>query len=161
MKKTLICILVLTAMGLRAQKNTFGEKALADKLVDVQGDTATFASVLEAHKGKTILIDMWATWCADCIKGMPDVHKLMQEYTTVDFVFISLDKSEGRWKRGIKKYELEQGDHYWATKGWKSDLFDDIELDWIPRYMVIGPDGKIKLFRAIKASDKNIRKHLN
>ncbi len=53
------------------------------------------------------------------------------------------------------------GQHFWAPKGWESDLFSSIDLDWIPRYMVLDEEGKIKLFKAIKANDEEIIKHIN
>ncbi len=61
----------------------------------------------------------------------------------------------------MKKYDFNLGQHFWAPKGWESDMFSSIDLDWILRYMVLDEDGKIKLFKAIKANDKNIIKHIN
>ena len=45
--------------------------------------------------------------------------------------------------------------------GWKGPFSDFIDLDWVPRYMVIDGTGNITLFRAITANDPNIRQHLN
>ena len=63
-------------------------------------------------------------------------------------------------KAAIDKYELK-GDHYNQKQGRESDFNKSIKLDWIPRYMVVNPEGKITLYKAIKADDKRISKVLN
>ena len=77
----------------------------------------------------------------------------------MSFVFLSLDKSLGAWKKGIQTYNL-QGDHYFMQSGWKGAMGTFLDLDWIPRYMIIDPDGKIVVYKAIKTKDKNLRKNL-
>ncbi|SHG72430.1 TlpA disulfide reductase family protein [Massilia sp. CF038] len=46
--------------------------AAAFHLTDVQGQRHT----LERHKGKWIVLNVWATWCAPCIKEMPELEAL-------------------------------------------------------------------------------------
>jgi hypothetical protein len=68
-----------------------------------------------------------------------------------------VDKNFNSWQRGIEKYQVK-GEHYFVTNGWDSDFNQSIDLDWIPRYIVVGTDGKIQLFKATKASDKKLEK---
>ncbi|OUR96029.1 redoxin [Flavobacteriales bacterium 33_180_T64] len=138
---------------------TFSEKALNDAFVNLEGESVSFKSILEAYKGQTILIDVWASWCRDCIVGLPNLKALQEEHKDVVYVFLSMDKSQKSWRNGIKKYEIT-GEHYFMPSGWKSDFSDFADLDWVPRYMVVGADGKIKLFRAIKANDPKIKEQL-
>jgi len=44
-------------------------------------------------KGRVVLVNLWATWCAPCRKEMPDLAKLQQEMGSGDFevVAISVD----------------------------------------------------------------------
>ncbi|MBD0778008.1 TlpA family protein disulfide reductase [Maribacter sp. ANRC-HE7] len=160
LRKTLILITFLTVLLTRAQEHTFSQAALNDSLVSLIGDKVTFDSLIKAHKGKTILLDIWASWCKDCVVGMPTVKKLKEEFPEIAFVYISLDRNAASWKKGIKRFGISNGSHFWASEGWKSDLFKDIDLDWIPRYMVLDAQGNIKLYKAIKASDKEIVKQL-
>ena len=134
----------------------FPQEALNDVFVTEVGANITFGDVLEEHKGKTIVIDVWATWCRDCIVGMPKVKALQAEFKDAVFVFLSLDKTEESWKRGIKKYKLE-GEHYFVSGGWKSPFCKAIDLDWIPRYMVVNPLGEIAVYRAVEADDFRLR----
>jgi len=50
---------------------------------------------LADFKGKTILLNLWATWCAPCVKEMPALDKLQAEMGGDDFevVALSLDRA--------------------------------------------------------------------
>lgn len=151
-------IALFSFMGMQAQEYAFSESALKDILIDSEGKEVSFNSIIEANKGNVVLLDIWASWCKDCVIGMPIVKDLMKEYPEVSFIYISLDRNATAWKNGIQKFEIGEGSHYWAAEGWDSDLFKSIDLDWIPRYMILDEEGNIKLYKAIKANDKRIVK---
>ena len=160
--KCFVLLIVLQlSLVVNAQKKDFTQVALSDTLLDTNGNELTFASILKKHKGKPIFIDIWATWCRDCLEVMPQLHELMSDTKNVDFVFISLDKDQESWRKGMEKYDLVSYDHYFSSKGWKSDLFTSIDLDWVPRYMIIGTDGKIELYKAIKLDDTELKRTID
>ena len=134
----------------------FSEEALNDTFITQQGKSIAFKNILEVHKGKTIVIDIWASWCSDCIKGMPKIKALQKDYSDAIYVFLSLDKNQNAWKRGIKKYPIE-GEHYFMPLGTKCAFADFVKINRIPRYMILNKQGNIELFKAVKAnSDKLI-----
>ncbi len=45
---------------------------------------------LAAWKGKVVLLNLWATWCAPCRKEMPDIAKLQKELGGADFEVVAL-----------------------------------------------------------------------
>ncbi|MEI6865188.1 TlpA disulfide reductase family protein [Flavicella sp.] len=147
--------IVITSCTTTQDKTQFSEKALADVMLDIQGEKITFSKIIEQYKGRKVVIDIWASWCSDCIEGMPKVKDLQKENSDTVFLFLSLDKDFASWKRGIEKYQVE-GEHYFVYDGWDSDFNKFIDLDWIPRYIVVGADGKIQLFKATKASDEKL-----
>ncbi|WP_298896915.1 TlpA disulfide reductase family protein [uncultured Psychroserpens sp.] len=162
MKKILtICCLSIFFLSCEAQPDptSFSSEALNDTFVNSEGESVTLQSILDSHKGKTVLIDVWASWCRDCIVGLPNLKKLQDEHTEVVYLFLSMDKTQKSWKAGIEKYEIK-GEHYFMPSGWDGAFSDFIDLDWIPRYMIVDEDGKIKLFRAVKISDPKIKEHL-
>jgi hypothetical protein len=71
-----------------------------------------------------------------------------------------MDKTSEKWKLGIEKHDL-QGDHYLANDGMKGVFGTAINLDWIPRYIVVDKNGKIALYRAIETDFDLIDKTLN
>jgi thiol-disulfide isomerase/thioredoxin len=147
---------VLIACSVEQEKTHFSELALADKMISLQGQEMTFGEILKKYKGKKLLIDVWASWCADCIEGMPEVKEIQKNNPDWVYVFLSLDKSIQSWKNGIQRYEVD-GEHYFIPSGWKGDFNSFIDLDWIPRYMVVDEIGKITLFKATKATSKKLK----
>ena len=86
---------------------------------------------------------------------MPKVKKLQKKNKNVVFLFLSLDKTTENWKKAIKTFKIK-GEHYYIASGWKGAFCSSIDLDWIPRYIVINPEGEISLYKAIKADDDRI-----
>lgn len=163
MKKHLFIFLVsILFISCKAQETPtqFTQEALNFNFISSEGENIYFKNILEKHKGKTILIDVWASWCGDCLKGMPKVKALQESNSDVVFLFLSADRSLESWKKGIDKYRVK-GEHYFMAKGMKSDFGKSIDLDWIPRYLIIDPEGNIKLYKAIKADDSKLLKALN
>ncbi len=50
---------------------------------------------LSDYRGKVILLNLWATWCAPCVEEMPALNRLQQQFGGEDFdvVTISFDRS--------------------------------------------------------------------
>jgi thiol-disulfide isomerase/thioredoxin len=141
------------------KKTTFSDAALKDEFITIDENVVPFSAILEQHKGQTIFIDVWASWCKDCRKSLPKVKELQQEFPEMSFIFLSLDKSLDAWKKGIQTYNLK-GDHYFMQSGWKGAMGTFLDLNWIPRYLIVDPEGKIVVYKAIKTKDKNLRKYL-
>ena len=142
-----------------APKTTFSEVALNDKLEQVDGVSVDFAAILEKHSGKPLFIDVWASWCRDCIEGLPKLKAFQADHQEMVYVFLSLDKTVKAWKKGVKRYEIK-GDHYFMSSGRKGPLGSFLDLDWIPRFLIVNPDGKIEVFRAIETTDINLLNYL-
>jgi thiol-disulfide isomerase/thioredoxin len=154
-----LLLVVITSCTTAQDQTQFSEKALADIMIDIHGEQITFSEIIEQYKGKKVVIDVWASWCGDCIGGMPRVKELQREYSDAVYLFLSVDKNYNSWQRGIEKYQVK-GTHYFIPNGWDSDFNQSIDLDWIPRYIVVGVNGQIELFKATKATDKKLEKSI-
>ncbi|WP_435416245.1 TlpA family protein disulfide reductase [Polaribacter aestuariivivens] len=156
MKKLVIIFIILLSSCSFEKPTEFSELALSDKAYTLSDKEISIQEILNKYKGKKVLIDVWASWCGDCIKGLPSVKNLQKEFPNVVFLFLSVDKSKTAWKNGISRFNIN-GEHYNLRKGMKNGEFVDfLNLGWIPRYLVIDEQGKIKLFKATRASDSNI-----
>ena len=153
MKKlaTIILLSFLTVSCSMAQKSEFTEESLNEALINLDEKEIIFKDILEEHKGKTVVFEFWASWCSDCVKAMPKIKKLQADFPEVDFVFVSLDKNFEKFKFGVEKHELI-GSHFWVNDadGMKGKFGKSIDLDWIPRYIIVNKEGAIVTYRAIE-----------
>lgn len=160
MKKIfLLVVSIATFACTNAQKKEFSKESLNKKLTTSENKEVTFQEILKKHTGRVTVIEVWASWCSDCVKAMPKVKDMQANNPNVDYVFISMDKAFEKWQEGIQKHELK-GDHYWATDGMKGEFGKAIDLDWIPRYIILDKTGKIAIYRAIETDFDKINEQL-
>lgn len=161
MKKILAVVFIgICLLGCsKANPSQFSTEALEDVLFSLEGKEVLFKDILEKHKGKKVLIDIWASWCPDCLKSIPEVQRIQEEQPEAAYIFLSLDRNKTDWKNGIERLKIE-GDHYFIESGWEGKLGEFLGLDWIPRFLVIDESGKILVFDATKATDNLIRQSL-
>ncbi len=120
-----------------------GKEAPGFAYPNVEGDTIS----LEELEGKLVYIDVWATWCGPCKKEIPHLKELEKAFDEeqVAFVSVSLDrkKVKGRWKRMVENKEI--GGHQLFANGeaFDSKIAKDYLINSIPRFILIGPQGKI------------------
>ena len=164
MNKILVFLFAVTSFSCsQAQKNSFSKEALSEKLLSTDGSQVAFDDILNQYKGKTLVIEVWASWCGDCVKAMPKIKELQASHPDVAYLFISMDRTAEAWKTGIEKHELK-GNHFMANDQMKGVFGKAIDLDWIPRYIILDKTGKIVLYRAIETDfDKinSVVKELN
>ncbi|WP_420574495.1 TlpA family protein disulfide reductase [Kordia sp.] len=157
--KNIVCIFIIAFTFVSCKKEIlkeFPQEALQETMRTIDGKDIKFEAVLSKYKGKTVFVDVWASWCGDCIKGIPGVKEIQKNNPQLTYLFLSLDRKETSWKAGIQKHNLT-GEHYFVPTGFKGAFGKAIGLDWIPRYMIINPDGSIKLFEAIKTNDEALQ----
>jgi thiol-disulfide isomerase/thioredoxin len=89
-------ILATLALGLgltSCQAQTeFSKESLTAKLINSENQGITFEEILKQNQGKTVVIEVWASWCSDCVKSMPQVKKLKEKYVNYILNFIHLQR---------------------------------------------------------------------
>ncbi len=50
---------------------------------------------LAQYRGKVVLVNFWATWCAPCIKEMPALQRLGEKLAKERFVLLTVNFGEG------------------------------------------------------------------
>lgn len=113
-------------------------------LKDAKGNEHTFTE----FRGKVLVIDVWATWCSSCLAKMPDYMALRDRYkenSNIEFITISIDRSNAKsvWLKYIEK--LGMGDMLNLIPDCEemSQFECDYHISGVPRYIVIGKDGRI------------------
>jgi len=155
MKNKLLLVSFILLSTIATAQIKFEEAALNYKMELLDGKKQNFKKILNKYKGKNVLIDVWASWCPDCIKGLPKLKELQNQHPDLVYLFIDMDKTTDKWKTAIEKYDIK-GEHIYAEGGMKSDFGKAIKLDWIPRYLLVNKKGEIIVFKAITADDENL-----
>lgn len=122
-----------------SNEEDFGKADYNFQLVDSEGVELDVREL----EGKTIFINMWATWCAPCVAEMPSINSLynkIENKENIVFLMISYDK-EMRTARSWVKRKGFDFPVYQLT----SPLPDMYETGVVPTTFVISPKGKIVL----------------
>jgi len=130
-------------------------------LLNLEGNRMSFGDMLESYRGKKVLVDIWASWCRDCIVGLPKLDELKKKTADKDvvYIFLSVDDVDLKWRNAIFRFGIK-GEHYRVEGGWKTPLSKYIVLDWVPRYLVLDETGQVIMPKAIVADDKALKDKL-
>jgi peroxiredoxin/outer membrane lipoprotein-sorting protein len=80
-----------------------GQAAADFDLTDLRGDSYSLTKL----KGKVVMLDFWATWCAPCRREMPHLQKLYSEYKDKGLVLLGVNQEHPEQARNfMKQYKL-------------------------------------------------------
>ncbi|MET3036602.1 TlpA disulfide reductase family protein [Chryseobacterium sp. NRRL B-14859] len=155
-----IVFLVFISGFIFAQNSTeIGQKAPEINLSRADGSPF----VLSSLKGKLVLIDFWATWCAPCVNEQPELKKLYDQFSeqvknnTFEIVGVSLDRSKESWQKAIDRFAID-----WIQisdlKFWKSPVAKAYGIEELPFNLIIDGNGTII---AKNLHDKELEEFLN
>ncbi len=98
---------------------------------------------LESLKGKYVLVDFWATWCAPCIAELPRLQEAHRKYGPAGFeiVAVSLDETRVPVVDFAKTRKLPWIQIHNGSSG--ADLVEAFGVSSIPASYLLDPDGRI------------------
>lgn len=132
----LMCFAVIALAGFTAS---------AFELTDTSGQPQRLADL----KGKWVVVNFWATWCAPCVKEIPDIAAFAKSQgDKVRVVGIALDWHDGNKPteaddRKIKAFAKKVGHTYPLVLGNTATEKFFGKVKGLPKTMVFGPDGKV------------------
>lgn len=135
----LFLLVVLFQLQLSAQPH-LQIPATDFRLPTEKGDSVSLFS----FRGRVVLIDFWASWCAPCRVANKTLVKIYPGLKAkgVEVVSISLDEDRKSWLAAVKKDKLP-----WLqlneNKGWSSSVTTDWQINTIPATFLVDQEGNI------------------
>ena len=69
----------------------FTEFSPGSRVPEIAGTTVTGEKLsLSALRGKTVLINFWATWCIPCVAEMPSLERVYKKFKDREFVVLGV-----------------------------------------------------------------------
>jgi thiol-disulfide isomerase/thioredoxin len=117
-----------------------GSVAPEIKLNDPYGKEFSLSSL----RGKIVMIDFWASWCAPCRKENPNVVNIYNKYHDKGFEIlgVSLDNNREKWMNAINADKLTWY-HVSDLLQWNTPLLKTYNFESIPHTVLIDKEGKI------------------
>ncbi len=94
---------------------------------------------LSEFTGKLLVVDVWATWCAPCMKKRPHFEALAHELKDeeVTFIAISLDKSDMSWAKVVN------GSACIELRDCNKDFANAFGITSIPHFLIFDKNGEL------------------
>ncbi len=96
------------------------------------------------HRGKWVLVNVWASWCAPCKQEAPDLEAFYRRHGGDNFEIVAVDTQDAAedaqrfvHEFGLSYPQLRDGDGSYAKDGLKTT--------GVPESFLVNPDGKLAL----------------
>ena len=107
-------------------------------------NAASEAITLKSFEGKALLVNFWATWCTPCVREMPDLNKLADEFGGDNFEVVAIASGQQVGKnpdvflkeKGLDALSLYQDPH--------ASLMSLFDTQTLPTTLIVDKQGRIR-----------------
>ena len=137
----------LLLLGLLNQQVSAPQAAVAQsafakfRATDIEGRQLTASSL----RGRVVVLDFWATWCAPCLKEVPTYQRLRREHdaSRLEIIGVSVDVLD---RRGLVSW-LNRQQVTWTTihdrRGYSGELAQQFRVTSLPTTYVFDAEGRM------------------
>ncbi|MFI5155646.1 MAG: peroxiredoxin family protein [Chitinophagales bacterium] len=146
-------LLLIFTFGIFMEANSqikLGQTAPDLSLPDMNGNQVGLSHL----RGKVILIDFWASWCAPCRRNNPNLVRLYKKYHELglEIYGISIDNNGEHWKEAVQQDKMD-----WIQvnddKGWDASSVNLYGINAIPASFLVD---KQRIVRQIDLSARHL-----
>ncbi len=142
------------------RKSMINETAPMFTLLDLNGKKVSLTEL----KGKTVIVDFWATWCGPCIASFPGMQKMVNKYKddpNVKFVFIDTWESGDAKEKNAADFIEKNKYNFHVLMDNDDKIVTEFKVEGIPTKFVIDKKGMIR-FKSVgyNGSDDKLMQEL-
>ncbi|GAF63384.1 putative isomerase [Bacillus sp. TS-2] len=134
-------VIIATSIDSSSEGMMVGEEAINLHLEDENGNLQS----LEQYKGKTIILNFWASWCDICIDEMPDLISMYEHNNEKDVVIIGINRTTTEI---TKERAYESIEELQINFPLLFDLEDEAsqmyQVVYLPKTVIIDKDFKVR-----------------
>lgn len=142
-------VMDINEIYLALDKKEFNRTSLRsnDDVKGISEGESLLKKIVEPYKGKTILLDVWGTWCAPCKAALANSKEEYERLAPYDMVFLYLANNSPNesWENVIKEYGVT-GDnvvHYNLPQEQQSAIESFLKVNAFPTYKLIDKEGNL------------------
>jgi len=113
-----------------------GKVAPGFTLTTFAGDPVSLADL----RGKVVLLDFWATYCAPCIAALPELQALHSKYAGRGLAVVGLTVDD---RPALVKKALGQSNVTYPVLRSTADVWNAYKVVALPALVLVGRDGRI------------------
>lgn len=127
--------------GIHAQTKSNKQEYRVYSAPAIVPDAPLFDALLLPFKGKTVLVDIWATWCGPCRQANSAMKPVKTELKDIVYLYITGETSpQETWLSMLPDLG---GNHYRLSAEQWDKLGRELGLQGVPTYFIVNEQGKV------------------
>lgn len=98
---------------------------------------------LKEFRGKTVILNFWATWCFPCIKEIPALEQIHHQFAKKDIVVVPIAQGATNPEQVEQFFDKLQVKHLTNYIDYGSSAFKAFNVQSIPTSIIINPEGDV------------------
>jgi len=131
---TFICTLLFLTFS-----KSYSQSFLFTQYQDLDGD---YVSVNDLKGEKYTVLDFWATWCKPCVKSIPEMVKINNDFVDRGIVIIGVDVDSPRNLSKVRPFANSMGVNYPVILDTDQELMTAFNISVLPTFIILDGKGK-------------------